>query len=497
MTYISTKHLLYLHVGFPKTWISSIQSFLNANREKLQQEDIYYPPPLVGPLFSWHEGHCSLLECDSTFRFDQTSWKQYRKKYLDSILAAKYRINILSAEGFLYDDSENTLIFCEHFHIVIICYFRNIFDFLISGQKQLIKEVLCPDLFQFYQHRDAHILVRIESYLQIFGIENFIFKNYDELRKDGILLDDFLQTIGVCSNKYKDNVVDKNITPSDVATRFLYQLAFLPIARQDFEVIREDLLRLDLSKWHNYRCTCLPPSVFSISSSFEKAVQRQGELLHAPDWYDKTLSRGKALADIPNKDLPPEVQYFILTHLSDSTRNTLTRYWPKTGRETPSEPFLPSMENIPSEPFELLTSLQSHFSIFQGDNFRLEQIIEKQHKEEQKIVQERQQALLRKTVTGFRVIWKQFVECFRSVFSSLARQAYIIRQSGLFDIPWYLANNSDVASAGIDPITHYVQYGSKEGRNPTPWFSTSTYIFLYSDVEKSNLNHFFTTLPLA
>lgn len=72
-----------------------------------------------------------------------------------------------------------------------------------------------------------------------------------------------------------------------------------------------------------------------------------------------------------------------------------------------------------------------------------------------------------------------------------ARQAYVIRRSGLFDTGWYLERYSDVAEAGIDPVLHYVRCGAKEGRDPAPWFSTSAYEKTNSDVAASGMNPFY------
>jgi hypothetical protein len=48
----------------------------------------------------------------------------------------------------------------------------------------------------------------------------------------------------------------------------------------------------------------------------------------------------------------------------------------------------------------------------------------------------------------------------------LRRQITLLRRSGLFDAEWYLRQNTDVASAGMDPLRHYVEFGAKEGRAP-------------------------------
>jgi GT2 family glycosyltransferase/glycosyltransferase involved in cell wall biosynthesis len=48
-------------------------------------------------------------------------------------------------------------------------------------------------------------------------------------------------------------------------------------------------------------------------------------------------------------------------------------------------------------------------------------------------------------------------------------------ESELFDKDYYLSSYPDVAVAGIDPFSHYMQYGWREGRNPSASFCTLYY----------------------
>ncbi|THF48082.1 glycosyltransferase [Allorhizobium terrae] len=51
----------------------------------------------------------------------------------------------------------------------------------------------------------------------------------------------------------------------------------------------------------------------------------------------------------------------------------------------------------------------------------------------------------------------------------------IVRSSAFFDHDWYIDTNHDVKKAGVDPALHYLQYGAKEGRDPSKRFSTERY----------------------
>ena len=63
-----------------------------------------------------------------------------------------------------------------------------------------------------------------------------------------------------------------------------------------------------------------------------------------------------------------------------------------------------------------------------------------------------------------------------------------IMRSGVFDQVWYLNNNPDVAAAGINPIRHYLSHGAREGRNPSPEFSTHDYLIHNPDVAAAGIN---------
>jgi O-antigen biosynthesis protein len=63
-----------------------------------------------------------------------------------------------------------------------------------------------------------------------------------------------------------------------------------------------------------------------------------------------------------------------------------------------------------------------------------------------------------------------------------------ILESGLFDGKYYLSTYADVASANVDPLSHFINYGWKEGRNPSEHFETNFYLETYSDVKESKVN---------
>jgi glycosyltransferase involved in cell wall biosynthesis len=58
----------------------------------------------------------------------------------------------------------------------------------------------------------------------------------------------------------------------------------------------------------------------------------------------------------------------------------------------------------------------------------------------------------------------------------------------LFDGAWYLRQNPDVVSSGINPLVHFILHGAEEGRDPHPLFDVSWYLDQYPDVRVSGRN---------
>ena len=57
-----------------------------------------------------------------------------------------------------------------------------------------------------------------------------------------------------------------------------------------------------------------------------------------------------------------------------------------------------------------------------------------------------------------------------------------------FDANYYLASNEDVRDAGIDPLTHFIVWGWREGRNPSYSFDTNHYLKNNPDVAAADVN---------
>lgn len=62
------------------------------------------------------------------------------------------------------------------------------------------------------------------------------------------------------------------------------------------------------------------------------------------------------------------------------------------------------------------------------------------------------------------------------VDSSTLDTRKLVERSGLFDAEFYLRTYPAVAAAGIDPLTHFLERGGAEGRQPSSGFDTRAYV---------------------
>ena len=64
----------------------------------------------------------------------------------------------------------------------------------------------------------------------------------------------------------------------------------------------------------------------------------------------------------------------------------------------------------------------------------------------------------------------------RSLKPGRADRAAVARIASLVDTDFYIRTNPDVREAGMDAALHYTRYGWREGRDPSPDFSTEGYL---------------------
>ena len=77
---------------------------------------------------------------------------------------------------------------------------------------------------------------------------------------------------------------------------------------------------------------------------------------------------------------------------------------------------------------------------------------------------------------------------FKTFLKHFDPQYKLIKKSGLFDLKYYLEQNPDVNIRNINPLTHYIDIGASEGRNPNPLFDSAYYISQNPKIVESDIN---------
>lgn len=73
------------------------------------------------------------------------------------------------------------------------------------------------------------------------------------------------------------------------------------------------------------------------------------------------------------------------------------------------------------------------------------------------------------------------------IVATSASKRYL-RQSGLFDAEWYKRHYTDLGFSKIDSLTHYVEHGAPERRDPSPVFDTNFYLRQFESLDPAVVN---------
>ena len=141
-----------------------------------------------------------------------------------------------------------------------------------------------------------------------------------------------------------------------------------------------------------------------------------------------------------------------------------------------------------------LESLNKHVAYLESD-FRDEKLYNKFDNMEISIIEMRYfdnygRSLLQRLISKFPSLYILFKRDKTSLKNKLINiKGYrAIKKYHLFNIGYYLKNNTDLRLTGKDPFIHYLYHGYKENRNPSPDFDSNYYTRSNMDVQKTKMN---------
>lgn len=315
-------------MGFPKTGSTTIQKFCNTNRLSLLKNGICYPKPLASSLGYVQHDHNSC--CNQQTYFDD--WRRARYTYYKEMKDSGCSLNILSSELLAYENTASLEYWKDKFNVRLLYYFRNIFDYLSSLLKELVKFGFKKSIKEFEASRNFRILGAMYYQIKLFGEQNCAFHNFDKVRRQGNLMEDFQRAVGIGEPAQYEPVKDANRSLPDAATNFLYQLLPLPLSNKEYIGLTKDLYKIDLSEYRDFRSNLLPRSMYKLDEYTRQAIKYQSLLLDDADWPEWTFDRMEKQMATPYRDLPPDMQHFIFANLSDESKQTIWKVLPEAGR---------------------------------------------------------------------------------------------------------------------------------------------------------------------
>lgn len=235
---------LYLHVGTPKTATTSIQSFLNKNKDVLEKYGYCYPASLhrypdVNPIRNGHFLVGNVIKEDGTRDTDQEKIyleeglkqvEDYFKKVDNVILSDESIWRALSYTRKTLLSDLRSIGEKNGFRIKVIVYLRRQDKFLLSRWNQSIKQnfaysatYTCDEFFKSEKKKKNKIFnygTKLDEISRDIGKENLIVRRFDKSKwKDDSIIRDFMNEIGLePTDEFQELEINENLKLGKNAT---------------------------------------------------------------------------------------------------------------------------------------------------------------------------------------------------------------------------------------------------------------------------------------
>lgn len=196
----SLKAAAFIHIGTHKTGTTSVQYFLDRNRDLLKKNNIHYPVsgiPSASNLFGHHELAWLFYKGHEKERSGDDIWVRLKSE----IKLENSPCIVLSSEDF-YNPQFNIALMkkeLEGMKVKIIVYLRNYIGFLRALYFEGIKKNNFSSSFRNFvlkRKNSINYNSRLKKWGKHFGAENIIIRLYDSIEPGEGLLRDFSDQIG-------------------------------------------------------------------------------------------------------------------------------------------------------------------------------------------------------------------------------------------------------------------------------------------------------------
>lgn len=324
---MSTKKKLLLHIGFPKTGSSALQSFLSASVDRLAQAGVHYPYP--EPRSYVEKGLCSgnVMQLISAMGYVDKARGEiiYDKDFLplctrikDEVMSSPHPCTLISGEVFSQFPEEKVAQIAQlthSFEVEIIAFVRDPFDFACSSWKQRVKRSgarhdFHQDIEIRYREQSIEMLDGFGRYAKYFGKITLI--NYDHAKRD--VIDAFLTacqlSVDITDKGLGNRVANKSLRASEANLVILINntLPGSPLG----SLFVEYLLRQPPST----------PDDYYNSAAHSLLLEHYKDTIAAINMH---LPAGEKISDYLRErtDTPPQIELTDLSHLLMFFQQTL------------------------------------------------------------------------------------------------------------------------------------------------------------------------------
>lgn len=429
---------IYLHVGIPKTATSYIQKFLTANYKELLNHDVRYPSDSKKEYF-YAEQHATLFssitgEKNPFLPNELNCGERAYANLISEIDNCKQSKIVLSSE-FFYT-------FCikpwhfrkirdafKNYNVKVIIYLRRQDLFYMSVFQQATKTGESESASVSHALRTPIIKYYklIKRWGFYFGKDNLSIKIFEkEQWINNNIIDDFLNILGIQRTDRFQEITPENESISLEKVLFIRKL-------------NKHLSRIDDHDAEN--------------NSWEDQTLRN-KIIN----MDDILTKGKSNQLLSIDDRKTIVEHFDFGNSQIAKQylgNSNGRLFSEVTDESP--PLDKTSAGLDEEKvyYAVVQILREYLSI------------------------EKSYAMLIKAIGQSR----------KKILKFDVKKDYLkIKNSNIFNTEYYLEKYTDVKSANIDPIRHYIEYGAYELRNPNRYFDTKEYYIKHPAIIIDNVN---------
>ncbi len=316
----------------PKCGTTSIQRFMFRNRRLLEQKGCLYPKTLNG----WDQ-HAELWPRYREVYTTDDPPRDVNSHYLTTLTTSPCDIALISAEQLSEASVKTYKFLSDAIDTRYIVYFRNP---ILHAQSAM---TFMPLAYMNQKDRYGSPIFDLNAFqgyvsqqinqIDLFcggdiSSDSFIVKSFDQCSRNGGLIEDFYNTLGLTDFSDFSPPIRENVGLKTDYSFFLAHLNMIPLPQIVRRQIREELHELSANDEaaRTYRLFSRA-QVAAVPGYVIKRYKEIGLRAGDPDFWDRGLEEYLAMEECPYRQLPADTQQRIFASLSVDAQEAILDAW--------------------------------------------------------------------------------------------------------------------------------------------------------------------------